>query len=114
MISIHQRNDRVLIYQIQDETGAPLNLAGGDVVFTMSSIFGENILVKRVGEGVDVISANDGDIEVRLTHKDTDLPAKTYRYEVAVIDVDGHRYTADTGYLTVLLSITNEGVDEIG
>jgi adenylosuccinate synthase len=114
VITIYQRNDRVLVYQVTDEAGTPLVLTGADIRFTLSTYPGgadHRVLEKAIGNGVVVTSEQTGEIEVHLSHVDTDLPPRTYQCEIVVVDIDGHRYTAGKDWLTILLSITREGDD---
>jgi len=109
VLRVYQKNDVELPYQLVDETGTPVRVAGLDVIFVVAlSPGGTPLFERRIGEGVEVVSADQGDIKIILTHANTDLPAQLYSYEILVTDVEGHRYTAQRSWLEVKESITKE------
>lgn len=106
-VEVYQRNDLLLKHQIVDDTGAPVQLAGASVIFTAQR-FGNEVLRKSTPDGITIVDAAQGRIEIHLTHDDTNLPSGDYRMELLVIDADGNRHTAAQGSLRVLTSLYGE------
>jgi len=107
VIRIHQRNDRILPYQLQDETGQPINLDDAhQIVFVISTHpVRKRVIEKHINEGITIVDAPNGRIEIELTSVDTDISTGVYQYELLIVDIDGHRYTVDTGLLEILESL---------
>jgi len=103
MISVHQRNDKLILYKLVDETDTPIDVADADVTFIVSKYpnWQEIMITKTVVK----TEPTEGEIAIELTADDTDLPAGVYMYELLLIDVDGHRYTVDQGWLNIVASI---------
>lgn len=104
MIEVYQCNDLLVRKQILDDTGVPLRLTGAYVSYTVGR-FGETAFTKHTGDGIDVTDPEEGHIEIKLTHEDTDLPSGEYRTELMIVDADGNRYTADQGVLRIMTSL---------
>ena len=103
MISVHQRNDKLIPYKLVDETDTPINVADADVTFIVSKYPNQREIV--ITKTVIKTEPTEGKIAIELTADDTDLPAGLYIYELLLIDVDGHRYTVDQGRLNIITSI---------
>ena len=100
-VEVHQRNDKILKVTVIDENGGALDLNGASLVFAVDRIG----IRKSLEDGITVIDAEAGRVEIEITHADTDAPRGAYRLELLITDTDGHRYTAATGVLTVLPSL---------
>jgi len=92
--------------QITDDDGDPINLAVADVVFTVARYRGgETVIKKTDGDGITLVNAVNGEVEIRVDGSDTERlgsrDGETYPYDVAVIDDAGERYTATTGEWTI-------------
>ncbi|MDI6872587.1 MAG: hypothetical protein QME79_14785 [Bacillota bacterium] len=104
-ISIHRRNDRVLVISVQDESGAPLNLGAATLAFVVKSPSQVVITKSTSSGGIIVTDALNGKCEITLTSIDTDLAPGDYNYELLVTDLAGRRYTALEGLLVVQPSL---------
>lgn len=110
MISVFMKNDLEIPYQVLDENEKPVNLTDLDVVFVVARHPSMNgiLIEKRIGNGIDLVDAENGEITITLDNQDTDLIRRFYKYELVIIDVDEHRYTATQGWLEIKNSITKE------
>lgn len=104
-VAIYRKNDHLLKILIKDDTGAALDVSGAALVYLVETKAGTRIIEKTLENGITVNNATDGQIEVHFTHDDTDLNSGEYVTELLVVDVDGNRYTAYKGTLTILTSI---------
>lgn len=105
-MKVYQKSDVLLSINLQDETGAALNLTGAALTFAVAKPFGERKIMKTIESGITVINAIEGRIEIEITAFDTDLPSGDYKMELLVTDIDGHRCVADLGTLAILKSLT--------
>jgi len=103
VIKVHQRNDKLILYQLRDETDTPIDITDADILFIVSKYpnHRDTLFTKQVVKTNPLV----GEIELELSAGDTDLPAGLYIYELLLVDVDGHRYTADQGWLNIITSI---------
>ncbi len=103
VIKVHQRNDKLILYQLRDETDTPIDITDADILFIVSKYPNHRdiLFTKQVVKTNPLV----GEIELELSAGDTDLPAGLYIYELLLVDVDGHRYTADQGWLNIITSI---------
>ncbi len=91
---VYQRNDLLIPITIKDEEGNVLNIAGCSLFFVVRNGDGEEpVIQKSIGNGITVIDAGQGEIEVKILNQDTDIPLRYYKCELLIIDLDGNRYT---------------------
>lgn len=109
-IRIYQRNDLFLKVTVVDELGVPIDLTGADLVFECETLYGKQVFKKTVGAGIIINDAQAGEIEILISSEDTNIQTGKYRVELLMIDIDGHRYTVETGHITVVQSIIEEAI----
>lgn len=104
IITLPQRNDLLLRVQVIDPSSAPVDLTGCDVEFR-AGFLGRTVIEKSLGDGIEIEDASDGRMAIGITHEDTDLAPRVYEIELMLIDVEGARYTAASGRMTITKSI---------
>ena len=103
---VNQANNLQLDITIEDNDGT-LNIQGFDIYFKVKD-GNERKFLKTLEDGITIVDAENGKVEVFLTKEDTDIDVGRYTYELLVIDSEGNRYTAKQGGFRVLRSITKE------
>ena len=105
-LPINRGNDRILEVDVRDAQDTPINITGASLFFYVSKRkFGDVIIIKSIGNGITVVGAPEGKIEVDITNQDTNLPLGDYYYELLLEDVEGNRYTVLQGTLEITHSI---------
>jgi len=104
-IEIPQRTDLLLRIHIQDQDGAPVPLTGASLLFVAASQSGKEIIRKSTGDGIEVTDEAEGRIAIGITHDDSDVSTGVYIVELRLTDIEGARYPAGRGLLTVTKSI---------
>ena len=68
----------------------------------------QEIFRKTIGDGITIVDAQNGLIEIDITSEDTNISPSTYKYEaeLLLVDVDGNRYTAYQMKFVVYESLT--------
>lgn len=110
-IDIPQRTDLLLRIQVLDQNGEPVPLTGSSLLFVVASQSGKEIIRKSTGDGIEIVDEAEGRIAIGLTHDDSDVSAGVYVVELRLTDIEGARYRAGRGLLTVTKSII--GRDEV-
>lgn len=106
MITIYQKNDQLVQISIT-ENNEKVNLKDLEICFVISD--GNKCIIKKtLSNDIKVIDEENGLIEVKLTHEDTDVRAGTYKCEVLLTDVNGNRYTVIQDKLKIIKSYTKE------
>ena len=105
-IRLYRSNDRVLAISAQDSGGVAIDITGASLFFYVSKSNGRQVIFeKSVGNGITVVDAVGGEIEIEITNADSDLVVGDYHYELLLVDVDGNRYTVLQGTLEITHSI---------
>lgn len=92
--------------QITDDNGDPLNISDADITFTVAPYRGGEAVIKKTdSDGIDLVDAANGEIEIRINGDDTaslgTADGKTYPYDVVVVDDTGDRHTVTIGEWTI-------------
>jgi|GEM_PF-5796283 len=66
------------------------------------------VINKSDGNGIDILDALNGQIEINITNIDTDIATGLYKHELTLVeDSTGRRYKAFEGTLKITESITD-------
>jgi len=104
----YRANDMLLRVAVQDDSGAPVDLTGCDLLFILRDRAGKLLASKRRDAGITITDLTGGLLEVALTHIDTTVTDEICWCELAMADVEGHRYTILTGTITFAPSWATE------
>ena len=107
-MNLHRQNHQIIEVAIVDKSGAPINCAGASLQWVVVDASSDIVINKAIGDGIRYIDASSGQAEITLTSDDTDIPSGSYKHELLLIDIDGHRYTALTGTFEILTSLTKD------
>lgn len=109
---LYQRNHVELHITIEDEAGNPLPLEGSSIVWVARREVSSNpadgpvAITKSLGNGIAV--TGDGEITVTLTAADLDIEVGGYWFEVRIVDIEGHPYTATQKRFVVRPTLVEE------
>ena len=105
-ISIDRKTSRILELTITDGNG-PIDLSKVSIEWRL---FGNDgvLIEKAIPNGIEITNASEGNAEVILEDKDTDIPPGDYVYELVVEDVEGHSYIPKKDMLTISDNRTSE------
>jgi len=106
-VEIVQRNDQSFSLQIKYIDGSVVPLDGYSLEYVVTSYMKEAMITKSDGNGINIIDAVNGQIEIILTNVDTDIPAELYKHELVLVDSNGRRYTALQGTFKIIDSIVD-------
>lgn len=98
-IDVDQRTDKLIQATLSDEDGV-IDLTN----VTLTWRFWDNdtvIIEKTTANGITVIDAVNGKIEMELTNTDTDINGGKYKYELLLEDIETNRYLPVRGILTI-------------
>lgn len=107
-MNLHRKNHQIIEVAIVDKSGAPINCAGASLQWVVVDASSDIVINKAIGDGIKYIDASSGQAEITLTSDDTDIPSGSYKHELLLIDIDGHRYTVLTGTFEILISLTKD------
>lgn len=107
-LRLHRKNHQIIEVAIVDKSGAPINCAGASLQWVVVDASSDIVINKAIGDGIKYIDASSGQAEITLTSDDTDIPSGSYKHELLLIDIDGHRYTVLTGTFDILTSLTKD------
>jgi len=108
VMNLHRKNHQIIEVAIVDKSGAPINCAGASLQWVVVDASSDIVINKAIGDGIIYIDASSGQAEITLTSDDTDIPSGSYKHELLLIDIDGHRYTVLTGTFEILTSLTKD------
>lgn len=99
--SMVARTPETLALTILGPTNAPLNLTNAQsVTFSITQQSGPTVLTKSLSNGVSILNATAGMVQVTLSTADTNLPGGAYYYQVQVT-LGGATTTVAAGIVTV-------------
>lgn len=104
-INVYKRNDHYVRITI-NENNEPLDLTDLDIFFIVTT--GDVNVIQKTKDEINIVNAQEGLIEIHLTHNDTDIDTGRYKYELLVTDVNGNRYTVLQSNLHIQNSYAKE------
>lgn len=102
----YQSDTTILLFEIVDEEGTQLDIIGSTVVW---KLYKGNIVVitKTLADGVTVLDAENGVVEVYLSSEDTASLLGNYTHALTLEDVHGNVTTVATGEATFKQNYSN-------
>jgi len=106
MIRIKRGDAKKYDLQLVDYDGNLFNLTGYTVYFMakekMSDADEDAVIDKSsTGGGITVVNATNGEITINFVATDTDLPEKTYYYDIRVVSETDGPYSTDVDKLVI-------------
>jgi len=92
----------ILELTIEKDNGDPKNLNGSDIVFAVAEYPSGNVLIRKTdGDGIDIVDAENGRVDIRIKSSDTESLGNPngyqYYYEITVRDNKDEVVTVTTG-----------------
>ena len=105
---VYQKNEKNIPITIEDNDGA-LDISGTSIIFVVKN--NEEVVIKKtIDDGITIINAENGEIEIDITDEDNDIIPMGYDCELLLIDAEGNRYTALQGKYVIEKSYTKDEV----
>jgi hypothetical protein len=105
-IRLFRRNDLIIVFTVEDPQGEPFDLTGASAIDFVVRWNNDEFIRKTLQDGVDILDAKNGEVQVHLVASDTDISAGAYRFELIIIDGFGQRLVADQDDFVVQQSLT--------
>lgn len=101
-ISMYSGESRIIQLSIkdQDNNGIPLNLTGFSIKFLVH-LNGVTKILKEINNGITILNAQEGEIEIRLAAVDTIELSGAYLFEVKVTNPTNEDIIVTLGRMTV-------------
>jgi len=105
---ISQKIDRTYSHTITD-SGVEVPLGDFSLKYVVDDPnTKEEVINKTDGDGINIIDALNGKIEINITNTDTNISTGLYKHELTLVeDSTGKRYKAFEGTLKITESITD-------